>query len=57
MPRSEAQRLQDMREACERMATHQYHGIMLELVWETASVRVPELLRSLERADDASPGA
>jgi hypothetical protein len=34
MPRSEAQRLQDMR----------------ELVWETASVRVPELLRSLERA-------
>ena len=108
MPRSEAQRLQDMREACERIAgflrgmefdafqadqrtmravlydlvvlgeaakgvspetrerfpdirwkavagmkdiaTHQYHGIMLELVWETASVRVPELLRSLERA-------
>jgi hypothetical protein len=32
------------------IATHQYHGIMLELVWETASVRVPELLRSLERA-------
>jgi uncharacterized protein with HEPN domain len=64
MPRSEAQRLQDMREVCERfpdirwkavagmkdIATHQYHGIMLELVWETASVRVPELLRSLERA-------
>ena len=56
MPRSEEQRLQDMREACERIAgmkdiaTHQYHGIMLELVWETAAVRVPELLRSLERA-------
>jgi uncharacterized protein with HEPN domain len=32
------------------VATHQYHGIMLELVWETASVRVLELLRSLERA-------
>ena len=32
------------------IATHQYHGIMLELVWETASVRVPELLRSLEQA-------
>jgi uncharacterized protein with HEPN domain len=108
MPRSEAQRLQDMREACERIdgflrgmdfaafqgdqrtiravlydlvvlgeaakgvspdtrerfpevrwkavagmkdiATHQYHGIMLDLVWETASVRVPELLRSLQQA-------
>jgi uncharacterized protein with HEPN domain len=107
MPRSEAQRLQDMREACERIAgflrgidftafaadqrtlravlydlvvlgeaakgvspetrarfpdvrwkavagmkdiaTHQYHGIMLDLVWETASVRVPQLLRSLQQ--------
>lgn len=55
MPRSEAQRLQDMREACERIAgfmkdvaTHQYHGIMLDLVWETASVSVPQLLRSLQ---------
>ena len=107
MPRSEAQRLQDMREACERIAgflrgidftafaadqrtlravlydlvvlgeaakgvspetrarfpdvrwkavagmkdiaTYQYHGIMLDLVWETASVRVPQLLRSLQQ--------
>jgi hypothetical protein len=24
------------------IATHQSHGVMLELVWETASVRVPE---------------
>lgn len=105
MPRSEAQRLQDMRDACERIAgflagmdletfradqrtiravlydlvvlgeaakgisnetrerfphvpwraiagmkdvaTHQYHGIMLELVWETVTVRVPALLHSL----------
>jgi uncharacterized protein with HEPN domain len=105
MPRSEAQRLQDMREACERIAgfihgmdfsrfqadqrtiravlydlvvlgeaakgvspetrerlpqvpwkaiagmkdvaTHQYHGIMLDLIWETATGRVPELLASL----------
>jgi uncharacterized protein with HEPN domain len=29
------------------VATHQYHGIMLELVWETVTVRVPELLRAL----------
>ena len=108
MPRSEAQRLQDMRDACERIAgflagmdveafradqrtiravlydlvvlgeaakgispetrarfphvpwkavagmkdvaTHQYHGIMLELVWETVTVRVPELLRALTQA-------
>ena len=101
MPRSEAQRLQDMRDACERIggflvgmdveafravlydlvvlgeaakgispetrerfphvpwkavagmkdvATHQYHGIMLELVWETVTVRVPELLRALTHA-------
>lgn len=108
MPRSEMQRLQDMREACERIAgflegmdfatfqtdqrtiravlydivvlgeaakgvtaetrarfpevrwkavagmkdvaTHQYHGIMLELVWETASLRVPELLRTLQHS-------
>ena len=107
MPRSEAQRLQDMRDACERIAsflvgldveafrtgqrtvravlydlvvlgeaakgvgpetrarfpevpwkavggmkdvaTHQYHGIMLELVWETATARVPELLRALRQ--------
>ena len=108
MPRSEAQRLQDMRDACERIAgflagmdveasradqrtiravlydlvvlgeaakgispetrarfpqvpwkavagmkdvaTHQYHGIMLELVWETVTVRVPGLLRALTQA-------
>jgi uncharacterized protein with HEPN domain len=106
MPRSEAQRLEDMRAACERIAgfidgmdfeafqgdqrtvravlydlvvlgeaakgvssetrerspqirwkavagmkdvaTHQYHGIMLDLVWETASVSVPQLLSSLQ---------
>lgn len=106
MPRSEAQRLQDMRDACRRIAefvhgldfasfsadertvravlydlivlgeaakgisaesrakqpavpwravagmkdiaTHQYHGIMLDLVWETATVRVPDLLRAIE---------
>jgi uncharacterized protein with HEPN domain len=30
------------------VATHQYHGIMLDLVWETASVSVPQLLRSLQ---------
>lgn len=106
MPRSEAQRLRDMLEACERIsgfvrrmgleefkgdqrtlravlydlivlgeaakgvspdtrlrfpqvpwkavagmkdiATHQYHGIMIDLVWETATVRVPELLASLK---------
>jgi len=105
MPRSEAQRMQDMRDACERIAgflqgldfaafradqrtiravlydlvvlgeaakgvsaetrerfsqvpwravagmkdvaTHQYHSIMLDLVWETAAVRVPELLQAL----------
>jgi len=108
MPRSESQRLQDMRDACERIAgffagmdveafradqrtiravlydlvvlgeaakgispetrarfpqvpwkavagmkdvaTHQYHGIMLELVWETVTARVPELLRALTHA-------
>jgi len=107
MPRSEAQRLLDMRDACERIAgflegmdldsfradqrtiravlydlvvlgeaakgvgpetrarfpqvpwkavagmkdvaTHQYHGIMLELVWETATARVPTLLRALRQ--------
>lgn len=106
MPRSEAQRLQDMRDACLRIAefvrgldfesfsadertvravlydlivlgeaakgisdesrarypavpwravagmkdiaTHQYHGIMLDLVWETAAVRVPDLLRAID---------
>lgn len=106
MPRSEAQRLDDMREACRRIvgfvqgmdidafradqrtiravlydlvvlgeaakgvspesrgrfpqvpwkavagmkdiATHQYHGIMVDLVWETATVRIPELLRLLK---------
>lgn len=106
MPRSEAQRLQDMRDACRRIAvfvhgldfasfsadertvravlydlivlgeaakgisnesrakqpavpwrgvagmkdiaTHQYHGIMLDLVWETATVRVPDLLRAID---------
>lgn len=105
MPRSEQQRLQDMRDACERIAgfvrgmdigqfrqdqrtiravlydlvvlgeaakgvsletrarisavpwkavagmkdiaTHQYHGIMVDLVWETATIRVPELQRLL----------
>jgi len=105
MPRSESQRLQDMREACDRIAefitgldyaafvsdqrtiravlydlvvlgeaakavrtatrdryptiawkaiagmkdvaAHQYHGIMLDLVWETASVRVPQLRTDL----------
>jgi uncharacterized protein with HEPN domain len=108
MPRSESQRLQDMRDACERIAgflagmdveafradqrtiravlydlvvlgeaakgispetrarfpqvpwkavagmkdvaTHQYHGIMLELVRETVTARVPELLRALTHA-------
>lgn len=32
------------------IATHQYHRIMIELVWETALVRAPELLRSLRDA-------
>lgn len=108
MPRSEAQRLQDMREACDRIAgfvsgldlgtfsadprtvravlydlvvlgeaakgiapetrdrfpsipwravagrkdiaTHQYHAIMLDLVWDTASVRVPALRSALDEA-------
>lgn len=108
MPRSEAQRLQDMREACDRIAgfvsgldlaafsadprtvravlydlvvlgeaakgiapetrdrfpsipwravagmkdiaTHQYHAIMLDLVWDTASVRVPALRSALDDA-------
>lgn len=105
MPRSEAQRLQDMREACDRItifisgmdfdgfakdqrtiravlydlvilgeaaksvseatrarfpgipwrqvtgmkdiAAHQYHGIMVDLVWDTASTRVPAVRREL----------
>lgn len=32
------------------IATHQYHGIMLDLVWETATVRVPELRKALQAA-------
>jgi uncharacterized protein with HEPN domain len=32
------------------VATHQYHGIMLELVLETVTARVPELLRALTHA-------
>jgi uncharacterized protein with HEPN domain len=32
------------------IATHQCHGIMLHLVWETATVRVPELRKALEAA-------
>lgn len=108
MPRSEAQRLPDMREACDRIAgfvagldfaafsadlrtvravlydlvvlgeaakgiapetrarfpsipwravagmkdiaTHQYHAIMLDLVWDTATVRVPALRSALDEA-------
>jgi uncharacterized protein with HEPN domain len=39
------------------IATHQYHGIMLDLVWETATVRVPELRKALQAALNASaPG-
>jgi len=30
------------------IATHQYHGIMLDRVWETATVRVPDLLRAID---------
>ncbi len=29
------------------IATHQYHSVMLDLVWETATVRVPALLLAL----------
>lgn len=27
---------------------HQYHGIMLDLIWETITKRVPELLAAIE---------
>lgn len=29
------------------VAAHQYHAIMFDLVWETATVRVPALLHAL----------
>jgi hypothetical protein len=38
------------------IATHQYHGIMLELVWETATVRVPDLLRAIDDLPEAGCG-
>lgn len=32
------------------IAVHQYHGVMLDLIWDTVTIRVPELGQTLSSA-------